>query len=81
MKNQEISRRTMLRVAATGGIFVMDDMRETPDTLFNCPGHTLTYSMRHTYGWRMHDDLDHGIEFFGGKATLLMREYREPWVL
>lgn len=60
-------------VAATGGIFVMDDMRETPDTLdavFNCPGYTLTYSMRHTNGWRAHDDMDHGIEFFGDKATL-----------
>lgn len=60
-------------VAAVGGTFALDDMRETPDTMqavFNCPGYTLTYSMRHTNGWRTHGDMDHGIEFFGDKATL-----------
>ncbi|NUM54583.1 MAG: Gfo/Idh/MocA family oxidoreductase [Candidatus Hydrogenedentes bacterium] len=60
-------------VAAAGGKFVLSDARETPDTMeaiFDCPGYTLTYSMRHANGWRPHDDMDHGIEFFGDKATL-----------
>ncbi|MDZ4859377.1 MAG: Gfo/Idh/MocA family oxidoreductase [Candidatus Hydrogenedentes bacterium] len=60
-------------VSASGGKFVLDDSRETPDTLeaiFKCPKYTLTYSMRHASGWRPFGDMDHGIEFFGDTATL-----------
>ena len=59
--------------AAAGGKYVLDDSRETPDTLdsiFDCGDYTLSYSLRHANGWRPHDDLDHGIEFFGDEATL-----------
>jgi len=60
-------------VAAAGGKFVIDDARETPDTLeavYDCNDYVLTYSLRHANGWRPHDDMDHGIQFFGAKATL-----------
>lgn len=57
----------------SGGRQVFDDCRETPDTataVFECPGYTFTYTMRHGNGWRPHGDADHGIEFFGDKGTL-----------
>lgn len=60
-------------VSTAGGRLVFDDVRETPDTataVFECPGYTLTYSMRHGNGWRPHGDMDHGIEFFGTEGTL-----------
>lgn len=60
-------------VSTSGGKYVFDDPRETPDTaeaVFNCRDHVLTYSMRHGNGWRPHGNSDHGIEFFGDKATL-----------
>jgi len=60
-------------VTAVGGKFVFDDPRDTPDTadaVFECPGYTMVYTMRHGNGWRPHGDLDHGIEFFGTEATL-----------
>jgi len=73
------------RVAAVGGNFVVNDARETPDTfsaVFSCPSYTLDYSLRHGNGWRAHDDMDHGIEFFGDWATMQInrggyRIYRE----
>lgn len=61
------------RVSASGGKFVLDDSRETPDTfdaIFDCGSYTLSYSLRHANGWRPHGGQDHGIEFFGGKGTL-----------
>jgi len=60
-------------VDMTGGKFVHDDARETPDTataVFECPGYTLYYSMRHANALPPHGDMDHGIEFFGTKGTL-----------
>jgi predicted dehydrogenase len=60
-------------VAMSGGIHVLDDSRDTPDTaaaVFSCDGYTLNYTLRHANGWRAHDDMDHGIEFLGDRATL-----------
>ncbi len=60
-------------VAASGGKFVFDDARETPDTMtaaFDCPGYAMTYTLRHGNAWRPHGDMDHGIEFFGTEKTL-----------
>ncbi len=60
-------------VSAVGGKYVLDDARDTPDTasaVFECPGYTLMYSLRHANGWRPHGDMDHGIEFFGKDMTL-----------
>lgn len=60
-------------VDAVGGKFVHDDARETPDTataVFECPGYSLYYSMRHGNGFQPHGRLDHGIEFFGTQGTL-----------
>jgi predicted dehydrogenase len=57
----------------SGGRQVFDDCRESPDTataVFECPGYTFNYTMRHGNGWRPHGDMDHGIEFFGDKGTL-----------
>jgi predicted dehydrogenase len=60
-------------VDTIGGQFVHDDARDTPDTgtaVFECPGYDLHYSMRHGNNRRPHGDRDHGIQFFGTKATL-----------
>ena len=57
----------------SGGRFVFDDARETPDTtaaVFECPGYSLTYDTRHGNAWRPNGDMDHGIEFFGDQGTL-----------
>ena len=65
-------------VAAHGGIFVHPDIRDTPDTahaVFQCPDYSLCYSLRHGSGWRHHGDMDHGIEFFGSKATLQINRW------
>jgi predicted dehydrogenase len=60
-------------VSTTGGKFVHDDIRDTPDTAsvtFECPGYNLHYSMRHGNNWPPHGTMDHGIEFFGTEGTL-----------
>ncbi len=60
-------------VSSVGGNHVFKDDRQTPDTAmaaFDCPGYTMTYSMRHGNGWQPHGSMDHGIEFFGENTTL-----------
>lgn len=60
-------------VSSIGCNCVFNDARETPDTvsaLFECPGYTMVYTMRHGNGWQPHGQMDHGIEFFGTEATL-----------
>jgi predicted dehydrogenase len=63
-------------VAVSGGKYVLRDARETPDTLqavFDFPGFTLTYSCRHANRFPMGSRwLDHGIQFLGTRATLLV---------
>jgi predicted dehydrogenase len=62
-------------VTATGGKHVYRDCRETPDTaeaIFECPGYTMVYSMRHGNAFPYHGTMDHGILFFGTKGTLLI---------
>jgi len=46
---------------------------------FECPGYTMTYSMRHGNGWRPYGDMDHGIEFFGTDRTLQIN--RNGWAM
>jgi len=60
-------------VATIGVNHVWKDDRETPDTAvaaFEGPNYTMTYTLRHGNGWRPHDDMDHGIEFFGADKLL-----------
>jgi predicted dehydrogenase len=62
-------------VTTTGGKFVFQDVRETPDTaavLFECPDYMFTYELRHGNGKPSFSDMDHGIEFYGTKATLFI---------
>ena len=63
----------ILSVSSTGGKFVHQDMRDTPDTAeacFECPGYTLTYTMRHGNGFSPYGNMDHGIDFYGTTGTL-----------
>ncbi len=65
-----------LAVAASGGKYVMNDTRETPDTveqIFDFPGFTLTYSCRHANAFPSGSRrTDHGMQFFGTEGTLLL---------
>src|SRR5215467_7537486 len=63
-------------VAASGGRYVLDDMRETPDTLvaaFDYPNLTVTCSVQHAnaFPWG-NPRLDHGIQILGTKGTMLL---------
>jgi len=60
-------------VTTTGGKFVFKDVRETPDTaavLFECPDYVFTYEVRHGNGKPPFGEMDHGIEFYGTRASL-----------
>jgi len=65
-------------VCTYGGKYVRDDMRDTPDTaeiVFDTPGYTYTYSLRHGNGFPetlSEDGIDHGVYFYGDKATILV---------
>jgi len=62
-------------VTTTGGKFVFQDARQTPDTaavLFECPNYVFTYELRHGNGRPPFSDMDHGIEFYGTEATLFI---------
>ena len=63
-------------VTVSGGNYVVEDSRETPDTaeaIFDFPRFTLTYSCRHANRFPMGSRrLDHGIQFLGSQATLLV---------
>lgn len=63
----------ILSITTRGGKHVYRDCRETPDTaetIFDCPGYTMHYSMRHGCSFPYHGSMDHGILFFGTKAML-----------
>lgn len=68
----------MKSVTTIGGKYYFDDMRDTPDTaacLFDCSGYTFQYTVRHANGFPYElelDGIDHGIYFFGSKATVLV---------
>lgn len=60
-------------VAAPGGIYVLKDARDTPDTahaVFDCGNYVLDYNLSHTNGWRRFGNRDHGIEFVGTEGVL-----------
>jgi predicted dehydrogenase len=63
-------------VTATGGKYIFDDDRDTPDTVeqvFEFPGFVLTYSCRHASAFPSGSAAsDHGIQFFGTAGTLLL---------
>ena len=64
---------TIKSVTTTGGKFVFQDVRETPDTaavLFECPDYLFTYEVRHGNGKPPFGEMDHGLEFYGTKASL-----------
>ncbi|HOK77560.1 MAG TPA: Gfo/Idh/MocA family oxidoreductase [Verrucomicrobiota bacterium] len=64
---------TINAVTTVGGKFVFSDARETPDTAavtFECPGYVWTYELRHGNGKDPWGEMDHGIEFYGTKASL-----------
>lgn len=66
-------------VRTVGGKYVLDDLRDTPDTtetVFECPHYTLSYLVRHGSGWRPFGDMDHGIEFVGTEGTLQVNRRR-----
>lgn len=63
-------------VTASGGRYVLDDMRETPDTLvavFDYPNLTVTCSVQHAnaFPWG-NPKIDHGIQILGTKGTMLL---------
>jgi predicted dehydrogenase len=63
-------------VTATGGKYIFDDDRDTPDTVeqvFEFPGFVLTYSCRHASAFPSGSAAsDHGMQFFGTAGTLLL---------
>ena len=63
-------------VSASGGRYVLDDMRETPDTLvaaFDYPNLTVTCSVQHAnaFSWG-NPRIDHGIQILGTRGTMLL---------
>ncbi len=63
------------RVAVSGGQYYYKHNIDTPDTaevIFDCPGYTMTYSMRHANGFPLHGEMDHGLYFFGTEGTLFI---------
>lgn len=71
-----------LSVAAVGGTYVLEDNRETPDTLdalFEYPGFTLHGSMYHGNA-RPIEGRDYGVAFYGTRGTLVIdRAGYEVW--
>ncbi len=72
----------MSGVTAYGGKYAHGDARDTPDTaevLFDTPGYTFRYTLRHGNGFPNDPEesgIDHGIYFYGDKATILVnRKY------
>ncbi|MCL5099254.1 MAG: Gfo/Idh/MocA family oxidoreductase [Candidatus Omnitrophica bacterium] len=64
---------TVKSVTTIGGRFILNDMRETPDTtglLYECPNYVLTYEVRHGNGNPPWGGFDHGIEFYGTDASI-----------
>lgn len=63
-------------ITVSGGKYVFADSRDAPDTMeaiFDFPGFTLTYSCRHASAFPSGSRrTDHGIQFFGTEATLLV---------
>ncbi len=60
-------------VTMTGGKYVLKDARDTPDTgaaVFECPGYTMYFTIKHANAWSPHGVRGHGIEFFGENRTL-----------
>ena len=60
-------------VCAASKLMVMNDGRDTPDTMevaYDCDDYVMSYSMRHSNGFRRFGKMGHGIEFVGTEAVL-----------
>ena len=67
------------RVSVSGGQYFYKHNIDTPDTLeavFDCPGYTMTYSLRQANGFPLRGEADHGIYFFGTEGTLFINRSR-----
>jgi predicted dehydrogenase len=63
-----------LAVSTSGGKYVLEDNRDTPDTMevvYDCPGFTMVYSLRKGCGRGM-DDRGYGTQFHGTNGTLFI---------
>ncbi|HKE03164.1 MAG TPA: Gfo/Idh/MocA family oxidoreductase [Blastocatellia bacterium] len=73
---QLMNVKAPMSVTASGGKYVFDDDRDTPDTVeqvFDFPGFTLTYSCRHASAFPSGSAAsDHGIQFFGAAGAMLL---------
>ena len=69
-----LGQRGPKSVSSTGGIFAVDDDRDTPDTLqvvYEFPGTTLTYSMRKGNGLPLNGH-KYGILFCGTNGAMML---------
>jgi predicted dehydrogenase len=77
-----LGKDTPKTVASSGGTYVLDDARETPDTLdtlFEYEGFTLQASMYHGNA-RPIEGSDYGVAFYGTEGTMLLkREGYKIW--
>ena len=68
-------REDPTHVAASGGVFTMDDDRDTPDTMqaiYQFPNFTMNWEHRFNNGRGLDGGRDHGTEFIGSKGTLIV---------
>jgi len=77
-----LSKDSPKTVVSSGGMYALDDARETPDTLdtlFEYEGFTLQASMYHANA-RPIEGSDYGIAFYGTEGTMLLkREGYKIW--
>jgi predicted dehydrogenase len=62
-------------VVASGGQYYYKHNIDTPDTaeaVFHYPNYIMNYTMRHTNGYPLHGEMDHGIFFFGTEGTIFI---------
>jgi len=68
-------REDPTHVAASGGVFTMDDDRDTPDTMqtiYQFPSFTMNWESRFNNGRGLDGGRGHGTEFIGDKGTLIV---------
>lgn len=71
-----------LSVHSVGGIFAMDDDRETPDTMqaiYRFPKWVMNWEVRFNNGRGLDGGRGHGIEFIGANGTLVVDRTDYQW--